>query len=409
MLYRSFNPDIDLKAVHRIWRECGWLEKDKESIFDEFIRDQYGLVADLNGSAECFALRDRGTMRYLNEDIQTSFITAVNTSHIARKQGLAANLVARMLLHEAGEGMDLAALGMFDQGFYNKVGFGTGSYEHWLVFDPAQLHLPDRPRIPHRLGADTADQAHANRLNRMRRHGSVNLHSASITRAEIKWFSNQFGLGYFDGSNGSLSHHIWLDAKDVEPGPYTVPWMAYETWDQFLELLGLLRNLGDQIHAVRMREPAGMQMQDLLKKPFRNRTLTAKSKFEQINRAAAYWQARILNLERCLAATHLTGESLEFNLILKDPVENYLMDDPAWRGVGGKYTVTLGPESSAARGETTGLPTLRATVNSFTRLWLGVAPASTLMITDSLKGPVSLIEALDTKLRLPRPAPDWDF
>ncbi len=36
-------------------------------------------------------------------------------------------------------GAELAGLGMFEQGFYNKLGFGTLAYENWVSFDPANL------------------------------------------------------------------------------------------------------------------------------------------------------------------------------------------------------------------------------------------------------------------------------
>jgi len=55
------------------------------------------------------------------------------------------------------------------------------------------------------------------------------------------------------------------------------------------------------------------------------------------------------------------------------------------------------------------LPTMTASVNAFTRLWLGVRPASSLRFTDDLDAPAGLIETLDSVLRLPAPRPDWDF
>ncbi|NQT88677.1 hypothetical protein HQ560_18065 [bacterium] len=60
-------------------------------------------------------------------------------------------------------------------------------------------------------------------------------------------------------------------------------------------------------------------------------------------------------------------------------------------------------------GEADSLPTLDATVNAFSRLWLGVRPASGLAVTDQLSGPPELLAALDAILRLPTPQPDWMF
>ena len=56
--------------------------------------------------------------------------------------------------------------------------------------------------------------------------------------------------------------------------------MACQNWDQFLELMALLKNLDNQVHQVWIREPANIQFQDLLVQPFRHRQLTEKSKYE---------------------------------------------------------------------------------------------------------------------------------
>ena len=75
----------------------------------------------------------------------------------------------------------------------------------------------------------------------------------------------------------------------------------------------------------------------------------------------------------------------------------------------GEYTVTAGPASMAEPGHDTGLPVLEASVNAFTRLWLGIRPATGLAFTDDLKGPPDLLQALDVAFRLPAPQTDWDF
>jgi hypothetical protein len=71
--------------------------------------------------------------------------------------------------------------------------------------------------------------------------------------------------------------------------------------------------------------------------------------------------------------------------------------------------VTLGPQSSAEPGTDRALPTLAASVGAFTRMWLGVLPATGLAVTDELEGPQELLEELDWALRLPQPSVDWGF
>ena len=84
----------------------------------------------------------------------------------------------------------------------------------------------------------------------------------------------------------------------------------------------------------------------------------------------------------------------------------------AWDGIGGDWVVTLGPESHAERvgAAPSGLDTLEASVNAFTRLWLGVGRPSALAFTSpDLKAPAELFEKLDETLLLTVPDPDWDY
>jgi hypothetical protein len=195
----------------------------------------------------------------------------------------------------------------------------------------------------------------------------------------------------------------------VESGPYNVEWMAFQTSEQFLELMALLKSLGDQVRLVKMREPQGIQLQDLIEQPFKQRQVSEKSKFESDMHAAAYWQMRICDLLGCMERTHLRGEEVRFNLKLVDPIETSLDEEAPWHGITGDYVVTLGPSSGAELGTDKSLPTLKASVGTFTRMWLGVRPATGLAITDELSGPQELLKKLDWTLHLPDPRPDWDF
>ena len=250
---------------------------------------------------------------------------------------------------------------------------------------------------------------HETRLRRVRSHGAINLAHPGNTQHEIMSSRNGFGLGYYDGPNGTLSHHAWFSTRNVGHGPYRVKWLVYQTREQFLELMGCLRSLGDQVHAMSMAEPPDIQLQDLIAQPFKQRAMTERSPFAAGISAEAWWQMRICDLAGCLEHTHLTGGPVRFNLAISDPIADYLPDDAPWRGVRGQYIVTLGASSAAERGHDASLATLRASVNAFSRLWLGVKPATGLAVTDDLTGPEDLLEALDDVMRLPAPQPDWDF
>ncbi len=59
---------------------------------------------------------------------------------------MTSSMTALLLRAQANRGHAVRMLGMFEEGFYNRVGFGSGGYEYWLAFDPASL----LPKVPYR-------------------------------------------------------------------------------------------------------------------------------------------------------------------------------------------------------------------------------------------------------------------
>lgn len=407
MKIRKYNQEKDKEAVLRVFKEVGWVRSEKdEKALNVFMNGCETIVAEIRGEAEAVVQSTPGRISYLGEELDISVIIAVVVSRVARKMKLASKATAQAVKNAALKGKKLSILGMFEQGFYNRLGFGTGVYEHIISFDPGKLLINREINIPERISTDDWGKVHQGRLNRLRTHGSCNILSAEITRGEMLWSENGFGLGYFNES-GDLSHHIWFDGIEGEHGPLHISWISYQNREQFLELMALLKSLGDQVHAVEMVEPPAIQLQDLIHQPMKNINISKNSKYKSKNSACAYWQLRINDLNGCLNATHLP-ESITFNLILNDPIENFL-DDEEWSGIGGKYVVDLGPFSYAEKGYDDSLPTLTASVGAFSRLWLGVLPATGLAMTDELSGPQELLKELDRVLRLPAPRPDWNF
>jgi GNAT superfamily N-acetyltransferase len=407
---RDYDADKDKAAVLRIWREVGWLHEDdekKEEAIARFISCGRAQIAEVNGEAECLVNNAPGALRYTDQDLSFSGVMGVATSRVARRRGLASRLLASTLAQDVADGVLVAGLGIFEQGFYNQLGFGSGGYEHWFVFDPARLRVDVKARIPRRIAPDDWGAVHKSRLARLRGHGSLNFTPHEVTEVDVILTDGGFGLGYCDGPDGELTHHVWCRAQG-EHGPYTVRWMSHQTPEQFLELMALIRNLGDQVRQVQMREPPAIQLQDMIEQPFRQWDVGEEPVNSQIH-ALANWQVRICDLPGCLAQTHLSCDGVRFNLALTDPIVRFLDDDAPWRGIAGDYVVTLGPSSGAEIGADASLPTLTASVGAFTRLWLGVRPASGLAVTDELSGPPELLNALDWALRLPAPQPDWDF
>lgn len=411
MSSRAYDPQRDREAVHRIWDEIGWTERGNENHragLDMFLAGGDCRVAEVHGQAEFLVSMSPGQIRYQDEPLPFSGVMAVTTSLVARKLGLARRYTAEAIAQTAEQGAIVSGLGMFEQGFYDHLGFGTGPYEHRVAFDPSRLKVANPSRPPYRLSVDHWQEVHENRLRRMPGHGKLNFTNPEITRAEMVMEPNAFGLGYRDTS-GKLTHHVHFFTSQPEFGPLIVNWMAYSNWDEFLELISILRSFGEQYKLIVMQEPAEIQLQDFVDRPIAHRTASASSKYDSGTRALAYWQLRMNDIEACLSKTHMGCKPFRFNLELADPIERFLEDGSPWRGVSGEYVVTLGEESSATRGSEASLPTLQATVNAFTRMWMGVRPASGLAVSDELEAPPELLRDLDEAFRLPAPLIDWDF
>ena len=416
--YRELNFKQDLKAIKRIWREVGWVTEDApEKAMDIIFAVDDTVVGCINGNPECSVLAQSGTMRLDATDLPLCVIAAVTTSRIGRGSGFAQNLTAWQLARGAKKGAAVAALGMFDQGFYNKVGFGTGAYTNEFAIDPSSIDVSVKPRTPSRLSEADSDAMLKAMVNRPRKHGAVVINNAHSARAECLMSENSFGLGYFSGK--TLTHFIWLSGEG-EHGPYTLEKMGYSNGEQLLELLALLKSLADQIYSIKLREPPEIQLQSMLKRPFREQAIAEKGKYYAEQNTYAWYQLRILDLPACVSAVSFAGSPVRFNLSLTDPVTEVLntakqvtakIKEP-WAGVGGHYAVEFGDKSSArlmpAGKLDKSLTTLSCSINTFSRLLWGVAPATSLAISDGLQAPQTLLSALDPVFKT-NPNPVWDF
>lgn len=411
IILREYDNSVDAKAAHRIWLETGWIERGNKShrkAMDDFLLPTRALVAELNGEAECLVSCGDARLKYLDRDLPLSAVLAVTTSLIARKRDIASRLVAQSVARDAANGKVLSALGMFEQGYYNRLGFGTGPYEIEACFNPAHLLIDVALPQPVRLDKNDYADMHLALANRKRSHGGVVIESENFVKAETAFTEDPTGLG-FRNQDGVLTHFIWGSNKG-ENGPFEITMLAYQNRQQLLELLALIRSLGDQVFCVKLNEPPEIQLQDFLKQPFMRQETTSSGEYAEAFTASAYWQLRINDLQACLQATHLpTSQPVTFNLTLTDPVSEFLPPNVAWRGIAGDYIVTLGSESQAIKGKQEGLPHLQASVNGFSRLWLGCASAQAIALRGEINGDQSLLEELETCLCLPTPHTSLDF
>jgi hypothetical protein len=414
---RAYDPERDAESFFRLHLEAGWAKDTERERRGNAVFAACGrvMVADLGGGVESYASTHRGRMLHLDSELPLSVVSGVITGRVARQRGLALRVTAEAIAADAVEqGAAVAMLGIFDQGFYDRLGFGTGPYDAFAAFDPAEIAVRETPAAPPvRLGVDDWERIHAARVARRKVHGSIVIDDPRWTQQELLRRDSLVGLGFLDPSTGAVTHHLFALPQDGSSGSWQIVWMTYRTPRELRELMALLANQADQLKLIRTIEPPGVQMQSLVRRPFRRRGLSKGGKLESESRVFAWWQARILDLEACVAATRLPGgESVTFGLALTDPVGEYL--SPAmrerWAGVAGEWTVTLGPESRAERVATKGLPLLRTSVSTFTRLWLGaVRPADLAFVATDLDAPPDLLARLDRVVQLPPPRPDWDI
>jgi predicted acetyltransferase len=408
--YRKYNKEKDLDHVFRILNEIGWVDDKKNSHYlNDFIPKGNALVTELNGEAEAMVVSSDGTIQHLENQLKLSAITGVTCSLVARKQQIAGKLTATRIALDAEKGAEVSALTIFDQGFYDKLGFGTSSYSNIVEFNPGELTLKGRHRVPKRFTKDDLTKIHNSRLNRMKVHGQVTLPEYT-TYTDLSDEKKRILLGY-ENEKGEITHMMNIWGKGRENGPFWVNWMVYQNIDQLKELLLLLKSMSDQIFQIGLIEPHVLQFQDILRTPFKNKDITAKSKYRNMIRSSAYAQFRILDLEKCLAKTSLPQipEEIRFNLELTDPIEKFIPESCNWKGISGNYCVTFGEFSGAVKGCKENLPTMKTDVNSFTRLWLGHRNATQLSLFDNFEAPQELIDKLDKYLCLPKASHDYDF
>ena len=321
---RAYDAGRDLDAVVRTWTEIGWIDgADKAAALQAFLAAGNAEVGLMEEEAECMVHWVPGSIHYDTTPLPLCAITAVTTSRVARKQGLASSMTSRALAQGADAGCAVAALGMFEQGFYDRFGFGTAAYEQYFSFDPSALmvdHIPYRP--PQRIDVSQWADMHRAMAGRMTAHGSVVLGPPEIIEGEVGFGNNPFGLGYRDDT-GSLTHFVFGELEG-EHGPWRIDALAYESAHQLLELLRLIHELGDQIRSVMLREPPHVQLQVLLADPFRERNRSRGSSHESFARSVAWWQLRILDLDACVRARTWAGTPVRFNLELTDPIEERL-------------------------------------------------------------------------------------
>ncbi|MGM0419461.1 MAG: GNAT family N-acetyltransferase [Bacillota bacterium] len=411
-IYRRLEVERDFPDIVKLWHEIGWLDSNKVEDHDGlklFFQAGAGWVFTENDRVEATTLAVPGQINYLDKQLAFHGLSGVVVSPVVRKRGVARELVSRSLVDGQKSGHVVSGLWMFEQGFYNSLGYGTGSYDHHFTFDPALLKIDVDPRPPVRFGKEDWEKIHKALLARKKVHGGVSLSSSLMTQEHLKWTEDKgYGLGYYD-EQGEISHMFWLQREQGNShGPLRIDFLIYKDNRQFIELMGLLKNFGDQVYAVKLEEPADIQLQDFFKKPHKQKN-TGNDKYGFSAKARASWQARIIDLEEAVKVAAFSSSTLKFNLDLTDPLDN-IGEDKGWQKISGQYIIELGPKSKVELGHDSNLPTLRSTVNALTRLWLGVLSPSGLALSEDFQASETLMSELEDYFSsLPKPKFQWGF
>ena len=411
-----FDFDRDMESILRTWSETGWWDNEdeqKEKILEFFkANDGRSVVGLIDGHAECVVHRALGTVRYDQALLSMGGVTAVTTSRIARRRQLASRLTARTVAHLADEGCAVAMLGMFDQGFYDRFGFGTGAYENVAWIYPGALAVPADYRPPERLELDAdSEELHAAMTSRLSIHGGVVIGGERMTAAGMRVDGDITIYGY--RTDGAISHFLAV-LTTGEHGPDRITQWAYQTREQCLELLRLVQEWGDQVDVLRLTEPVWLQLQDFIVDPGAQFRRTRGSQTGALRiEADAWWQARIIDLSACIRAIRAVDDSFSVVVKLTDPLGGHLVDsgyDGAWNGLDGTWRLSFGATHTAERIGSNEPHDLETTVNALTRWWLGVLPASTLLAMGAFVCTAETAALLDTLTNhLPTPQPGWDF
>ncbi|MCO4773107.1 MAG: sterol carrier protein domain-containing protein [Deltaproteobacteria bacterium] len=405
---RPYNHKRDLAAVHAIWDEIGWLHdcQNGKKGMKRFLRETVGIVEESDGRIEGHVgIRD-GLLLHEGRWLPFSMVATVTSSLVYRVGGFATRATAAAVADAAERGAAASGLGMFDQGFYDRLGFGTGAPDHRVSLDPRTLRVPRLTRRAKRYGLQDIDRIQACKMASRRGHGATVFEGGGDTEAEMRWYDGAYVLG-FEDDDGVLTH-CFSGVRKEEAGPDRIKWMAWQSREQLIELLSLLKSMADSLYGVRIGDPPGVCLLDLVDRPFESAEKRAKGAYHQPALSTAWEQWRILDPRAAFAGVRAAG-STALTISLTDPIEQHLAAGRPWRGLTGPWTLRLGDSSSMEKGALAGAPVLTASVNALSRWWLGVRPASHLALTDDFDADDGLIEELDRCWRPPPPRNDWEF
>lgn len=462
MEFRVVNAKPDLEQLKLLWKDAAWdaeLE-DYEAALRHLIPHTHSLVADDDRGIAAVVASMGGEFQFLESSLPMSVVLSVLSAAHARRQGHSAELLTILLQQEQTRGAVVAVLGAFDQGYYDKLGFGTGGYDPVMVMNPAALRIPsharralDHPSVRIRRITNADSEAlFASWVRHKRYHGACTAKNVGFVSAMMHGMAGQgFGLAICEGSgtNEHIAAHFF--GKRLGEGKLDILWACADTPARYLQLLEVIHRLSDQLEQVKLTPPPYIALHDLLARPLRDGIVHTGHPFDD----ALLWQLRILDIPRAIHAVRLPiAETVHFTLRITDPVEKYAPAD--WTGCAGDYAVQLGEESrcvplksqgeswgnaqqgewgetregawSESRGNTQGgargntqdnaqdnaqeaqgEAVLDASIGAFSRFWSGALRPSALSHSDHFHASEELIAQLERVYSVPTPFRMWEF
>lgn len=402
----------DCEDALGLWNEAGWAQDRTHALEAADVLYSMGQtwVMDAQGSGLAALVSTiPGTIQHGIAQVPLSIVRSVLVSRRYRRRGLALRGTAQALATAYAAGAQTSILGIFDQGFYDRLGYGTGPAHILWRIDPGFLRAPVPAAVPELLTLDDYEAVHRLRLRWANAHGQVVIPDPRATLTSLQMTLPGAMYGWWNADHTELTHAIALTPNASMWGPVRVRFLFFETPAQFRELLGFLAGLGDQLRAIDLPGLAKIQWQDYVELPFARLRMGEGAALDTAPGALAYWQLRLLDLPGALASTSFHGPEIRFVFDCTDPIERYLPADSSWRGCGGTWRVSLGQQSHAEAGDDTTLPRLTGSINGFSRLWIGARSASALELTGELSGQPDLLAALDACCLTPVPNPGWEF
>ena len=166
-LVAVYDEDLHRAGAQLVWHDCGWSDKvDECELLDTFFKLGPSWVGIRDETVQSIVHTAAATIRYQETDIPLQAVTGVTTALQARRGGLAAKTLGHAMAAGVANGAIVSALGIFDQGYYDRLGYGSLDIMRFIRFDPKDIRGAAIHRSPHRFSESDIEDIHNARSRR---------------------------------------------------------------------------------------------------------------------------------------------------------------------------------------------------------------------------------------------------